>query len=334
MKSGIRQVLFEGPGIEDTARAVLSLLDGTRTAAQVLDGLAVAVRDRAAQLLDALAARRFFDGAPRSEARQAFAANFGAAPQPALASVEDATVAVLGRTFAARSLVLGLLELGVGRVLLVDLPHLGNPELPPWPAGGWGAGTGDPGRVEVLTDLPDEKRLAGFSLLCATHDFGPPDALLDINRLALRLGLPFLPLWLFEMIGHVGPLTHPFETACLRCYLLRADSNNPRHQVAAAVRGHLAADPSAARSTGLLPPMAGVLGEIATLEAAKLLNGFAPADTIARQIETNLVSFQSAVRRILKVPRCPDCSEVSRHSPRVLTLGPQIPQSDVAVTRT
>jgi hypothetical protein len=75
----------------------------------------------------------------------------------------------------------------------------------------------------------------------------------------------------------------------------------------------------------MLPPMAAIVGQIAAMEAAKALGGFAPPDAVGRSIEVNLVSFQTSVRRVLKVPRCPDCSRVMRRTARVLEHGPQIP---------
>jgi hypothetical protein len=71
--------------------------------------------------------------------------------------------------------------------------------------------------------------------------------------------------------------------------------------------------------------MAGVIGEIAAIETAKCLGQFVPIDAVAAVIELNLISFSSTVRRILKIPRCPECSDVMLHSQKVLTRGPQIP---------
>ena len=45
------------------------------------------------------------------------------------------------------------------------------------------------------------------------------------------------------------------------------------------------------------------------MEALKFLAGYPPCDVAGRMIELNLISFSATVRRILKVPRCPDCSD-------------------------
>lgn len=339
LKRGLRELLVGGSGVEALVESLLSLLDGTRTGEEAVAIVREEDREHATRLLERMVARGLAiasdDEPPEvvdDRDQAAFYANFGsmaAATQTAL----RADIVILGATYAARALVRGLLELGVGRVTVVDLPELRNRAVPSSWVGDLRRdhpASGGVERVQVAPALLSEAELASASLLCATSDFGPVDMLLDGNRMALNRRVPFLPVWVSDMIGHVGPLTHPFDTACLRCYRLRADSNDPRREISAVVRTHLQHHPEAARTTGLLPPMAGVVGEVAALEVAKLLGGFAPVDCVGRLIEVNLVSFRSKVRRVLKVPRCPDCGEPARRAPRVVAHGPQIGNYDGA----
>ena len=168
-------------------------------------------------------------------------------------------------------------------------------------------------------------RVAEATLVCAAGDAGESAALMDANRLALEKDVPFLPAWIAELVGYVGPLTEPFDTACLRCYQLRAESNSPHPDVARALRESRAARPGARDGSGLLPPMAAAVGAIAAMEAVKRLAAFAPPDATGHVVEINLVSFTSYVRRVLKLPRCPECSDVMRRGPVALTRGPQVP---------
>ena len=155
------------------------------------------------------------------------------------------------------------------------------------------------------------------ALVVATSDAGDEDALLAAGRAALDADVPFLPVWVHDMVGYAGPLTWPRETACLRCYQLRVDANEDDPAVRRALR-------SAPSPTGLLAPMGAVIAQIAAMEAAKAIGGFAPADVAGRSIEINLVSFRSTVRRVLKHPRCPDCAPGARRPAQTVLAGVQI----------
>jgi bacteriocin biosynthesis cyclodehydratase domain-containing protein len=330
LKRGIHELVVGGTAINAVVEPLLTLLDGTRNPREVIDSFSADLRPDVEQLLEALQRRGLLstdtpetDDAPAEGVlERAFYENFGTLGKRAPELLRQSTILVVGVNLISRSLVRGLLECGVGRVRLADHPILSNRAVP----SRWVEGLAGEGKLDVLEAVPEEAALRDVSLLCATSDFGEADSLLQMNRLALRLGKPFLPVWLAEMQGLVGPLNHPHETACLRCYRLRADSNNPKYELARAVRARVTSDPEARMTVGLLSPMPSVLGEIATLEAVRALGQFMPADSVGRIIEINLVSFSSTMRRVLKIPRCPDCSELTRRAPMAMTRGPQITQ--------
>ncbi|HZH13080.1 MAG TPA: TOMM precursor leader peptide-binding protein [Archangium sp.] len=331
LKRGIHELVVSGTAVNTVVEPLLTLLDGTRDTRQLLDSFSADLRPDVQQLLEVLQRRGLVSAEPAGEAEapaegvleRAFFDNFGPMGKTAPELLRQSTVLVVGVNLISRSLVRGLLECGVGRVLLAGHPILDNHVAP----SRWVQGLGALGNVELLDAIPDEEAaLRGVSLLCATCDFGEAEALLEMNRLALRHGKPFLPVWLSEMQGAIGPLNYPRETACLRCYRLRSDSNHPKYELARAIRARMTSEPEARQSVGLLSPMPGVLGEIATVEISKALGQYLPADSIGRVIDINLVSFSSMVRRVLKIPRCPDCSEQTRCAPMALMRGPQITQ--------
>ena len=341
LKRGIHELLVSGPTVRAVIEPLVAMLDGTRSREQLLAVFSGDLRPEADQLLTALVKRGLVFGHATQASvalvddslQAAFYDNFGPMGQNAPERLRRATVLIVGVNLIARALVRGLLECGVGKVMLVEHPILSN-HVAPFP---WTTGIRDNGspaflpqtmadRLVLCDELPDDTALRDVSLMCATSDFGEAEALLQVNRLALRVEKVFLPIWLTEMRGYVGPLNYPHETACLRCYHLRADSNNPRYEIGRAIRKHITNDLAARQTTGFLSPMPSVLGEIATMEVVKCLGEFVPSDTVGRLIEINLVAFSSAVRRVLKIPRCPDCSDQTVRAPMALTRGPQIPQ--------
>jgi bacteriocin biosynthesis cyclodehydratase domain-containing protein len=293
LKRGIREILVSGHESHTVVHTLLALLDGTRNEAEAIAALPDDQQEAGLELLEALRARDLLGdddarpGAP-DELQSSFYANFGATGFGAFEALQRSHVVVDGAGLVAQSLRAALSSLGVERV----------------------------------TTGQDESDATAADVVVGASDVGD-EALLAPARRALTAGVRFLPAWISELIGFVGPLTIPFETACLRCYQLRVDSNVRDIAAHRAVRSHAAAAPEAS-STGFLPPMAAVVGQVAAVEIAKAIGGFAPSDTVGRSIELNLVSFRSEVRRVLKVPRCPECGQSSRHGPRVALTGPQI----------
>jgi bacteriocin biosynthesis cyclodehydratase domain-containing protein len=334
LKRGINEMMLSGPGVQSIVEPLVEMLGNGRSREEIVAAFPADLQEEVQGLLAKLLRRRLISEGPDSApdhgagpnaVQEAFWWNFGDMGLQAPQRLREARVVVVGANLVTRSLVRSLLEVQVGRVTLVDHPILDNHLVPLDDALLRAAG---PGRLEREESLPAEEALADAALICAASDFGQPDALIEINRVALRTGIPFLPVWLSEMVGFVGPLNHPYETACLSCLRLRTDSNNPDFEAARAVRTHMTTHSDARHGAGLIPPMTGVVGEIAAMEAAKHVGRFTYNDTVARVIEINLISFAAAVRRVLKIPRCPVCSEMMRQPTRSLTVGPQLPREN------
>jgi hypothetical protein len=69
--------------------------------------------------------------------------------------------------------------------------------------------------------------------------------------------------------------------------------------------------------------MASIAGQITGMEAVKYLAGL-PVTTAGQIIEMSLVPFRCNVRRVLRVPRCPTCSAVTRQGAPVVAVDPQL----------
>lgn len=332
LKRGVNELLLTGPAVHSLVEPLLGMLDEGCSRDQIVESFPVNVQDDVRDLFKKLLERRLIsqhpeptplngDGDGWSSLRESFWWNFGEPGERAPSRLAAATIFIVGVNLVSRALVRSLLEMKLGRVTVVAHPILDN-HIAPWDER---AIITDTSRLQWSSTMPSEVELEESALLCAACDFGSPDVMVEMNRLALRVNRPFLPVWLSDLMGYVGPLNYPFETACLRCYQVRGDSNNRDFEATRAVRQYVARDPDLRYGAGFLPPMAGAVGEIAAMEIIKCLTGVAPPDTIAHLIEINLVSFASSVRRVLKIPRCPDCSETMQHASRAITTGSLIP---------
>jgi bacteriocin biosynthesis cyclodehydratase domain-containing protein len=325
-KRGVREVLLRDPEQGALLQEMAGLLDGTRSAEAAVAAFGAERREEAVQVLRFLMERRLLedagtDGSPEGR----FWATFGPFGAAAPERLSAARVTVLGGDLVGRGLVTQLLACGVGTVDVVPEPGLtGRDDADAWLREA-GRGQNGHGRVRHVDPRDAEGSIAGCALLCATSDDGLRGALTDANRDALAARVPFLPAWVADLVGHVGPLTEPYDTACLRCYQLRAESNGARPDAMRALRDAREDDRARRDTSGLLPPMAAAVSAVAAMEAVKRIGGVAPSDAVGRLIEINLVSFASHVRRVLKLPRCPDCSDVMRRAPVSLARGPQVP---------
>ena len=159
-----------------------------------------------------------------------------------------------------------------------------------------------------------------WDLCCAAADGSPEPGLTDITAAALSAGVVHLPVWLDDLVIHVGPLTHPYDTACLRCYLLRVDASDTEFRMHRSLGEPVG---GAGAGAGFLPTMPAMAGQLAATEVVKQLAGL-PVTTGGRIITMTLVPFRAESHRVLRVPRCPECSGTARQGAPVISLGSQL----------
>lgn len=329
--------MIGGAGVVSLAQRLVAILDGSRTGEEIVETFEPEVRDAAADLLKALTDRRLVTSRSdvghvwtTDDPQTSFYREFTSSPDDVRQRLRASHVVIVGSNLISSSMLGRLVGLGLGAITIVGHRGLdsGDRYLDAAERGMAQGATVDgstPVRVLRGGSLEQLER-EPWSIVVATSDFGEAEALLEVNRLALRSRRPSLPVWISNMVGFIGPLTHPFETACLRCYWLRVDANDPHHKARRSIQADLSQSDPADRPVSAIPPMADVLAGVAAMELVKMLGAFVPSDAVGRSIEVNLVSFHSAVRRVLKVPRCPDCSEVMQTAAVALTRGPRLPQ--------
>ena len=224
-----------GP-LDDDCRAVLALLDGTRSPDEVLaQALAAGCSPaRAAELLDLLGvAGLLLDGdglyaglagLDRAE-RDRLAPDLaslslvhGQQAGAALAARRGASVQVHGGSRVGAPLAALLAAAGVGRVTVRDDGLAGPPDLA---VGGLGPADLGRRRGTAATALlsqpePDPRRPPTDGMLPDLVVLTQPGELATAEDL-LRLDVPHLVALVREDVGQVGPLVLPGRSACLRC---------------------------------------------------------------------------------------------------------------------
>ena len=303
-------------GIVQAFCAILPYLDGTRTREEIAklvseDG---ATADTHLELLDSLETHGLIEEANheglseddyhRYSEQVSFFSRFttrgGAGYQSRLIASK---AAVIGAGELSRCVCRQLKEAGIGNVAQLvssdaqggqmhlnadraaDPSHdvLRIPESDaPWP--------------ESLTPYPD--------LFVFAEQWYDPSGLTAMDGFAKRHGVPWLLVRATDVHeATVGPLFIPGETASYASLEARLRSNAVHYDQYVAFESHLREHPNLALSTGGLRASFDLLGSIAVIEAVKFLSGVLLPALAGRMITVNIVSWESELHDVLKVPR-------------------------------
>lgn len=117
-----------------------------------------------------------------------------------------------------------------------------------------------------------------------------------------------------SLYGHVdgleawiGPAVVPGETACWNCFRLRRLANADFPAAAHEIDTTLGGTPAQPRARAYLAPMAPLAGHLLAMEALQLLAGFTPSRLPGRVRVHNLVTGDSTLHGVVRMPWCEQC---------------------------
>ena len=288
LKRGLSEVRLAFPGLAGIVDRVSELADGTIDEEKLVAAFEPDLQPQVRRLVSGIRSRGLLHPADSGNPTESFWFSMTPFSADGGTRLEGASAVVIGTGAVADSVADALRACGVGAVSLSgDAEHA--PAADVWCA---------------ASEAPVE---AGVGLIGAAE-------------VALRSRIVFLPVWLKDLVVRVGPMTHPFDTACLKCLLLRADANDPERDLHRLMRVERGDEHS---GSGFLPPMATVAGQVAAMELVKHLAGL-PVTSVGHAIELSLVPFKCDVRRVLRVPRCPLCSGVADRGAPVVAHASQL----------
>jgi bacteriocin biosynthesis cyclodehydratase domain-containing protein len=278
LEHGRAVVVLEGGAVRTLLPALLPLLDGTRTRAELGGVLGSPAVPAVEQALELLAQHGLLvEGAPEAgtAGANAVAAGYGIAPAVAAERLRAARIGVLGNARLAGDIARLLRRAGLGVERLE-----------------WA-----PGRsIELAIVVP------------APGEAGRVD---DWNRLALEQGVRWICVRPFDgATATVGPLVVPGESACHACLLLRLAGHVdyavdfPRIE-AAATRAE----------TG--PALEAIVAGLTAQLALGWVAGYDRRLPGLLHVLESGPPLTLTAHRVLRVPRCPVCSTAERLAPRV-----------------
>lgn len=251
------------------------------------------------------------DDAPAETSQQIYYWHFGREYDEVSRTLGDVKIAILGVNYINRQIMRMLYASGYLQFKIYDVPHLRNTDLFDEEAGllpaQWGSDN-----ESMPIDEYDENVINPRNVDCviASSDYGSQHALRKWNELCVERGVRFLPILLKDLVGQVGPIVIPGETACLECFRLRQNSHmdNPAAQRAVELEGD-----KVQSVIGFHPAMTSILGDVAVMELTKLY-ALTPKWHINSVIEVNLLTSSMKPRKVLKLPGCTVCSNLHRRS--------------------
>jgi bacteriocin biosynthesis cyclodehydratase domain-containing protein len=288
LKRGLSELRLAFPGLAEIVERVRELAAGTVDEESLVGAFGPELQPQVRRLVTAMRSRGLLHPLGTGDPSDTFWLSMAPFSPDGAARLARASVAVIGTGVLAEAVAGALRECGVGELQHCEAPQQATA------ADVWCAGSESP--VEAGTGL------------------------LGAAEAALRAGVVFLPVWLEDLVVRVGPMTHPSDTSCLQCFLLRVDANDPERELHRLMRAEAG---DAHSGAGFLPPMGSVGGQVAAMELVKHLAGL-PVTTVGHAIELSLVPFRCDVRRVLRVPRCPLCSGVADHGAPVVAHASQL----------
>jgi bacteriocin biosynthesis cyclodehydratase domain-containing protein len=321
LKRGCTELKIIGEGGADVVHFILTVTsNGGASREDICQNVPIEQRPTMEQLIDHLRDRRLLVSSedyvlpdqPFESHQDIFYWHFGVSLKNINFRLNSHSLAILGANYISLQLALSLSKSGWNNFHVFDDPRLRNLRLfddsnrgnDEWPI-----------HLFPLKDLDEDATGSNptkAECIIACADFGNSPTIREWNGVAIQNSRRFFPVTLHNLIGYLGPLTIPGETACYECLRSRQNShmNHPnieRTPENSAFEGQAV--------IGFHPCMASILGDLAALELVKVYAGALPSRNIGTLIEVNLLATKLTTRKILKVPRCLICSPLNDHSP-------------------
>jgi ribosomal protein S12 methylthiotransferase accessory factor len=325
-------LLLPGPEIRILLNSILPLLDGSRSAADIVGKAPGALQSSIAELLKVLKRHGVViaeseKAPPTVDARWAGQDRFFELmhrhPKKMRKCLAESGIAVAGLEPWTATAALELAGAGIGRLHLMDNYLVTQSDL----HSNSSLRSRDIGRsrAEVLAEIVTDRApwcdirtgdLGGISEPNCddTRDLVivgvPPEDLgaqLAVANATYGAGRPSLWSSVAGLEAFVGPLVVPGVGACWNCCRLRLVANAPYPAGAELFQRRLLTQRLRNPSRGMLSPFAGLLGHFLALESLKIVTSYAPSRLVSRVMIQHLGTLDTSLHAICRLPQCEVC---------------------------
>jgi len=312
LKRGSVEVMIGGERASEVVQNVLDVVNQKGATKEEICGVfATPDRPAVAYLVDELSKRfllvRSSDVVSETETQlDVFYWHFGQRVSEVTKRLNSKHFVIMGVNQISRRLANSLNETGIDNIQVVD-----------WPAvrcvtdsnkTEWDGFPNEPLDFEIW-----EKSLQHQTLDCliATSEFGGLQLMRRWNEFCVESNCIFMSIILKDLMGYIGPIVIPHETACFECFLARRNANLEEPEIKN-LADNISSDGQSV--TGYHPIMASILGDIAAMELIKFYAGLVPMFNVGRLIKMNMLACKLDSHKVLKIPRCRVCSPLNKYS--------------------
>lgn len=319
LKRGALETRLEGAGIAEIVQLVLDATSGAGIAReQLVARFAEPGRADVEALLELMLDRRLLVVAnaaestpdPAETALDVFYWNLGQSAAEVNKSLAERRITVLGVNHITHAIVSILQSSGLHPPTVVDYPLFRNISFFDE------SGALNPARwphpsPRAFEPWAESLERGSIDCLVATSDFGGLHWMRQWNEVCVTNNIHFLPVVLQNVIGYVGPLVVPGDTACFECARARQNAHMADHDLRRASELVAFEGQSIA---AYHPAMPMAVASVAAMELTKLYGNLrVPRRRVGVLLEVNLLAPTITAHKVLKVPRCTVCGINSIH---------------------
>lgn len=318
LKRGPTEVIVNGEKAAEIIQIVTDALGKTKISKdQILAFFPATEQQAVSYLLDELIKRRLVipfqqrDSVNNENELDVFNWLLGEQTQEIVKRLNSKNTVIIGMNHISLQLIRLLIRSGIENIQIVDYPILRSIDM--GDASKWSEFPMSPVEFNLWEEATQPKDI---DFLIATSDNGGLKLMRKWNEFCVKNDITFMPVVLQDLIGYIGPIVKPYETACFECFVSRRDSNLQQQQTVVdieeiSLQNH--------KVIGYHPAMPSILGDIAALELIKFHANWVQIYNVGKIIKVNMLSTELTTHKVLKVPRCVICSPLNRYPARSFT---------------
>jgi len=234
--------------------------------------------------------------------------NFNSSTKVVLNNLKNTNFVIIGVNEISKSLVESMQEAGIKKLTVVDDPLARNTSLfdnDKLSEEKWQNTLPEPVNYE---SWGNDIEPASIDCMVVTSEHGGQDFVREWNEQCVEENVPCFPVVLKDLIGYIGPYVIPGESACFECFRGRQNAHLDNPSMTRKIEKYAFEGQAV---NGYHPIMPSIIGKYTAYELLKIYGKSYGNYEIGTLIRVNMNLPQTTTHKVLKLPRCPVCSNLA-----------------------